>query len=111
MSADLKDFFLSSPMHKPEYMRMQLKYIPEDIKIRYNLDTIAHNGYVYIKINKGMYGLKQAALLAYQQLVQFLKPAGYTPIPNISTPESHYKVSKDWEGKHFCGLTLNWNYD
>ena len=34
------------------------------------------------KINKGIYGLKQAALLAYQQQVQFLKPAGYTPLPN-----------------------------
>ena len=27
-----------------------------------------------------MYGLKQAALLAYKQLVSFLKPAGYKPI-------------------------------
>jgi len=36
--------------------------------------------WVYIKIKKGMYGLKQAALLvAYQQLVTNLAKHGYTP--------------------------------
>jgi len=25
--------------------------------------------------------------------------------------EKHYEVSVDWEGKLFCGVTLDWNYD
>ena len=49
MSIDLKDHFLSSPMNTPEYMQIHQKYIPLDII-------------------KGMYGLKQAALLAYNFL-------------------------------------------
>ena len=81
-SADLKDFFLASPMDKPEYAKVHIKYIPQDIIEQYNLLDIIHNDYAYIKIKRGMYGLKQAALLAYQQLVKFLKPAGYAPIAN-----------------------------
>ena len=23
----------------------------------------------------------------------------------------HYKYTVDWTGRHFCGLTLNWNYN
>ena len=144
LSADLKDCFLASPMEQPEYMKMHTKYIPDDIMQQYNLNELVYKGYVYIQINKGMYGLKQAALLAYQQLQNFLCPAGYSPIPNtvgmwkhhtrktifyicvddfgikfynkndidhlLTSLRHHYKVSIDWEGKNFCGLTLNWNY-
>ena len=46
------------------------------------INIIDNNGYVHFKINKGMYGLKQAAILAYQQLKQHLAPHGYYPIPN-----------------------------
>ena len=34
-----------------------------------------------MKIKKGMYGLKQAALLAYQTLSTILKNADYQPLP------------------------------
>ena len=47
------------------------------------------NGYVYIKIKKGMYGLKQAAILAYQRLVELLQPNGYFPEPNTTGIWSH----------------------
>ena len=42
---------------------------------------MAHGNYIYIKIKKGMYGLKQAAVLAYECLSKILKKAGYSPIP------------------------------
>lgn len=38
---------------------------------------MAPDGHVYVRIGKGMYGLKQAAILAYQQLVTFLTTHGY----------------------------------
>ena len=25
--------------------------------------------------------------------------------------EKHYKVTKDWKGKNYCGLTMDWHYD
>ena len=38
-----------------------------------------HNGYVYVEIRKGMYWLKQAACIAYDRLVEYLKPHRYVP--------------------------------
>ena len=82
MSIDLKDFFLATPMTNAEYMKIHWKNIPEDIKTQYNLqEKRTENGYIYIKIKKGMYGLKQAAVLAYDQLVHNLADAGYHPVP------------------------------
>ena len=63
---------------------MKVKYsnIPLDIRTRYNLDQkVTNNGYLYIKIKKGMYGLRQAAILAYEYLQKTLKPYGYAPVP------------------------------
>ena len=45
--------------------------------------------YVYIKIIKGMYGLKQAAILAYNQLVKVLVTFGYYPEPHTTGIWSH----------------------
>ena len=68
LDADLKDFFLMSYMDEPEYMRIHFKYFPKDIITRYNLkDKVAPDGFVYIKIKRGMYGLKHAAILAHEQ--------------------------------------------
>lgn len=70
-------------MLNPEYMRILWKYIPEDIRIRYGLhEKLADDGYIYVKIKKGMYGLKQAAVLAFDNLVHNLSKHGYTPCPN-----------------------------
>ena len=65
-------------MKNPEYMSIALKYFPPDILARYNiLDLVHTNGHVYVKIQKGMYGLKQAAILAYEHLVRNLAHHGY----------------------------------
>ena len=81
MSADLKNFFLATPMARDEFMRVKLQYFPADICTKYDLASkVAPDGYVYIRIKKGMYGLKQAALLAYNHLKQSLASSGYAPI-------------------------------
>ena len=83
---DLKDFFLCSTMEDPEYMKVYWKHIPEDIRQRYNLYQFKQDDddYLYIKIKRGMYGLKQAAILAYKQLIEHLRPHGYRPIPHTT---------------------------
>ena len=82
ITCDLKDFFLASPMQENEYMRMHIRHMPQDIRDRYNITSLVHtDNYVYVKIKKGMYGLKQAAVLAYNNLVTVLKQHGYSPCP------------------------------
>ena len=80
MGADLKDFFLKTPMKEPKFMKVHKQYFPEEIIEAYNLhDKITSDGYVYIQIKCGMYGLKQAARLAYDQLCDCQAKEGYTP--------------------------------
>ena len=86
-SLDLKDHFLQSEMTPPEYMKIHRKYFFDDIKKQYNIDSLIHHDeYVYCQINKGMYGLKQAAKLGRDKIIQTLQPFGYFPdkhSPNI----------------------------
>ena len=82
-TVDIKDFFLSSDMPAPEYMKMHKDEIPEDIFTKYDMKKLTDNkNCVNFKIKKGMYGLKQAAILAFNQLEENLAPHGYRPIPN-----------------------------
>ena len=97
-TADLKDFFLATPMEKPEYMKLQFDILPDDIKLKYDLhNKVTPDNYIYVKIVKGMYGLKQAAILAYTNLVDQLKPHGYEPCPYTTGLWKH--KTRDI---HFC---------
>jgi hypothetical protein len=66
-------------MMRFEYMKMLLSRFPEEIIQKYNLNALAVDGWVYIEIREGMYGLKQAGLLANKLLQTFLAPFGYYP--------------------------------
>jgi hypothetical protein len=44
-------------------MRMPLDLFPDNIVNHYNLRRKAKNGFVYMEIQKGMYGLPQAGIL------------------------------------------------
>ena len=74
LTCDIKDFFLL-PSYRPESMKIHISNFPYDVIQRYNLNTLEdRGGYVFIQIN--MYGLKQAAVLAYDHLVQNLQNDG-----------------------------------
>jgi hypothetical protein len=47
-----------------EYMRIPTKLIPHEIIDQYNLLPLVYDGHVYIEVQKGMYGLSQAGILA-----------------------------------------------
>jgi hypothetical protein len=75
---DVKNFYLNTPMERPEYMRLPLKLIPPEIIDKYNLrDKVDDKGFVYVRIELGMYGLPQAGLLANKLLAQRLQIDGY----------------------------------
>eukprot|EP00804_Cyclotella_cryptica_P006269 CCRYP_010123-RA/>CCRYP_010123-RA protein AED:0.17 eAED:0.14 QI:0/0/0/1/1/1/4/0/941 len=77
MTIDIKDFYLNTPMERPEYMRLKLADIPDAIIDLYHLRDIAQDGYVFVRIQKGMYGLPQAGIIAQQLLEQRLQANGY----------------------------------
>ena len=62
-------------------MRIAYKLIPEEIKQQYNLHKIVYDEYIYIQIEKGMYGLPQAGKIANDELQRHLLPFGYAPCP------------------------------
>jgi hypothetical protein len=147
MTIDIKDFFLQTarmPEKDFAYMKIAMNVIPDDIIQKYNLLTMAHNGFVYVRVVKGMYGLPQAGKLANDQLIKQLAPFGYAPCkctPGlwthstrditfllvvddfgvkytkradaehlITSLQTAYKISTEWEGDRYIGLNLKWDY-
>ena len=78
MTLDVKNFYLNTPMKRFEYVRLKIEDIPDEVIVEYGL---AHkgtaDGYIYIEIRKGMYGLPQAGLLAQELLEKRLNEHGY----------------------------------
>jgi hypothetical protein len=72
-----KNYYMGTPLPRFEYMKMLLSRFPEEIVQKYNLNALAVDGWVYIEIRKGMYGLKQGVLLTNQLLQTRLAPFGY----------------------------------
>ena len=54
-------------------MRIKLAAILQETIFQYDLDIIQHEGWVYIGIQKGMVGLKQAGKIANDHLCAHLK--------------------------------------
>lgn len=68
-------------MERPEYMKIELTLIPDEIIQEYNLLPLVHNGYIYVRIDKGMYGLPQAGIIANKLLAKRLANHGYYQSP------------------------------
>ena len=77
LTIDIKDYYLGTPLPRPEYLRIAMKFIPPTTMTKHNLHTYVHNNAVLFEVNKGMYGLPQAGLLAQQRLISHLNKHGY----------------------------------
>ena len=61
-------------------MCISLKIIPQEIIDAYNLTTLVDNqGWIYMRTEKGTYRLKQAGIIANQELVKYMAPYQYQP--------------------------------
>jgi hypothetical protein len=79
MTMDIENYYIGTPLPWFEYMKMLLSSFPEEIIQKYNLNDLDVDGWVYIETLKGMYGMKQAGLLANQLFKTRLAPFGYYP--------------------------------
>jgi hypothetical protein len=139
--ANIKNImYLKTPLDRFEYMKMQLSFFPQDIIDHYGLNDKVSNGYVYMEICKGMYGLPQASILANNLLKKCLTIHGYYKqphTPGLFKHKSHpvwyfgikyigkdnlqhlydalrkelYNIAEDQVGNLYCGINLSWHYE
>jgi hypothetical protein len=68
MVVDIKNFYLNTPLTRFKYMVINLSSLTHDIINEFGLLELAHDGRVYIEIQKWMYGLPQTGILANELL-------------------------------------------
>jgi hypothetical protein len=77
-TADISNMYLESLLKEAEFVRFRLDLIPPEFAKEYKLyDLATRDGYVYARVNKAWYGLKQAGKIAHDDLVERLAEAGY----------------------------------
>ena len=78
MTIDISNFYLNSPLPRPEFIKIKLSDIPDEIINKYNLREKATSaGHIYIVADKSMYGLPQAGIITNKLLEKRLKDHGY----------------------------------
>jgi hypothetical protein len=65
---DIQNLYINNPLGRFEYMVINLSSLPQEIIDEFGLLELAHDGRVYIEIQKGMYGLPQSDILANELL-------------------------------------------
>ena len=64
-------------MERSEYVRIKLSYITQEFIEEYDLTQAVQNGWIYLDIICGCYGLTQSGRLANDLLRTRLEKAGY----------------------------------
>ena len=49
MTLDISNFYFGNPMSCPEYIRLPLNLIPQNIVDKYKINDIADNRWMYLK--------------------------------------------------------------
>ena len=75
------NFYLQTPLDRPEYVQFRLSDIPDEFAQEYNLLAYAHDGWVYFEIRRGVYSLPQSVMISNKLLEQRLNKAGYYQRP------------------------------
>jgi hypothetical protein len=84
MCLDINFFYLTAALEYFKYMKIPLALFPVWKIEQYNLHTLALDGWVYIKMRHGVWGLPQVGILANKQLCHKLAPFGYKE--SVNTP-------------------------
>ena len=79
-------------MDHHEYVKLLLEIILTKIIQQYKIQDLEHQCFMYMEIQKGMYGLPQAENIYNNILKQQLSILGYEPAP-ITPILCHHKIS------------------
>ena len=69
---DVNNFHLNNIMAKDEYYNISIILIPQEVIDEYNLMDNQINGFLYVCMEKGMYGLVQAGIIAHTKIKENL---------------------------------------
>jgi hypothetical protein len=88
----LKKFYLNTPRILPENLCLKIEDISKEIIVKNNLHNIVtSNRYIYMEINKGMYGLPQVGL-ANKLLEQRLGDTGIHRVKSYLSYENTTRI-------------------
>jgi hypothetical protein len=77
MCLDFKNFYLSAPFNRYEYMRIPISMFPAWIVAQYDLLHKVFKGHIYLKMRWAVWGLPQAGVVANKFLRKQLAPHRY----------------------------------
>jgi hypothetical protein len=90
MCIDIGNMYLNTKLLSPEYMRILIDLIPEEIQHEYNTKAFADKDgcthiyvHVYMEVTGAIYGLSQSGYLANQDLIKNLATYIYIHIYHI----------------------------
>ena len=114
-NADISNFYLMTPLKRPEYGKVKLSDIPAEIIKKYRLEEKATaDAFVYFRVDKGMYGLPQAGSLGHDLLEERLNNEGYFKSPIVpalwkhqTRPTQFVLIVDDFGVKYFTEEDLN----
>jgi hypothetical protein len=89
MCADAGTFYLATPLDCQEYMRIMVELAPQEFINANNLASKIKNGYIYMKLVRGIYGLPQAGVLANKLLKKQLEEYDYYKVDHTSGLFTH----------------------
>ena len=78
LGLDLKYFHLNTPMDLPEFLRIKISNFPDDVITHYNIsDEVDKNSLLFIRTERGIYGLLHAKIIAQNLLEELPENHGY----------------------------------
>jgi hypothetical protein len=89
MTVDVKDFYINTVLPRPEFMWMPLRLIPTDYRRKLGMEFLPADSRILLQVDKALYGLPQAGLLAQQELIAHLAEHGYIQSPTTPCLFSH----------------------
>ena len=77
---DAKNFYLNNTMEKHEYYKIYLRLTPQDVICEYNLMDKKIIGFLYVREEKGIYGIFQAGIITHTALKENIWQFRYEPV-------------------------------
>ncbi len=93
MTADVKNFYLNTPLERLKYMRIPIKLFPQEIIDAYGLTNLLHNDHVYVEQNKEKNGQPKSSLLENKM------PPNPPPKNGVTPPTALRSTSRSGRGE------------